>query len=165
MVLGGSAWSGVHGWGWYPSMHWGRHTPLWTEWQTGVKILPCPKLRLRAVTIKKTRCRCRTVLDMFNNWKNKQNSHENDILNQQKLCIFYVIPSYTYSNLCRFIPSTELENKMVCTAEIWVEILQGKEWCWTYKKAGSYTMFTMCHNQRSQAGKLLQVRVTFTAKV
>ena len=23
--------------------------PLWTEWQTGVKILPCPKLRLRAV--------------------------------------------------------------------------------------------------------------------
>ena len=24
--------------------------PLWTEWQTGVKILPCPKLRLRAVT-------------------------------------------------------------------------------------------------------------------
>ena len=24
-------------------------TPLWTEWQTGVKILPCPKLRLRAV--------------------------------------------------------------------------------------------------------------------
>ena len=25
------------------------HTPLWTEWQTGVKILPCPKLRLRAV--------------------------------------------------------------------------------------------------------------------
>ena len=25
------------------------HAPLWTEWQTGVKILPCPKLRLRAV--------------------------------------------------------------------------------------------------------------------
>ena len=25
-------------------------TPLWTEWQTRVKILPCPKLRLRAVT-------------------------------------------------------------------------------------------------------------------
>ena len=25
--------------------------PLWTEWQTGVKILPCPKLRLRAVNI------------------------------------------------------------------------------------------------------------------
>ena len=23
--------------------------PPWTEWQTGVKILPCPKLRLRAV--------------------------------------------------------------------------------------------------------------------
>ena len=34
--------------GWYPIMHWGR-PPLWTEWQTGVKILPCPKLRLRAV--------------------------------------------------------------------------------------------------------------------
>ena len=28
-----------------------RHTPLWTEWQTGVKILPCPKVRLRAVNI------------------------------------------------------------------------------------------------------------------
>ena len=26
-------------------------TPLWTEWQTGVKLLPCPKLRLRAVII------------------------------------------------------------------------------------------------------------------
>ena len=26
-------------------------SPLWTEWQTGVKILPCPKLRLRAVII------------------------------------------------------------------------------------------------------------------
>ena len=25
--------------------------PLWTEWQTGVKILPCPKLHLRAVNI------------------------------------------------------------------------------------------------------------------
>ena len=25
-------------------------TPLWTEWQTGVKALPCPRLRLRAVT-------------------------------------------------------------------------------------------------------------------
>ena len=30
---------------WYPSMHWGRHPPLWTEWQTGVKILPWPQLR------------------------------------------------------------------------------------------------------------------------
>ena len=27
------------------------HAPSWTEWQTGVKILPCPKLRLRAVKI------------------------------------------------------------------------------------------------------------------
>ena len=27
------------------------HPPPWTEWQTGVKILPCPKLRLRAVNI------------------------------------------------------------------------------------------------------------------
>ena len=26
-------------------------TPLWTEWQLGAKILPCPKLRLRAVKI------------------------------------------------------------------------------------------------------------------
>ena len=27
--------------------------PLWTEWQTGAKILPCPKLRLRAVKIQR----------------------------------------------------------------------------------------------------------------
>ena len=32
---------------------WAGTPPLWTEWQTGAKILPCPKLRLRAV--KKTR--------------------------------------------------------------------------------------------------------------
>ena len=47
---------GVHGYG-----GWGggggilacteADPPLWTEWQTGVKLLPCPKLRLRAVTI------------------------------------------------------------------------------------------------------------------
>ena len=28
--------------------------PLWTEWQTGVKILPYPKLRLRAVNMAET---------------------------------------------------------------------------------------------------------------
>ena len=28
----------------------GQRPPLWTEWHTGVKTLPCPKLRLRAVT-------------------------------------------------------------------------------------------------------------------
>ena len=29
------------------------HTPpLWTEWQTGAKILPCPKLRLRVVKMR-----------------------------------------------------------------------------------------------------------------
>ena len=31
-------------------VHAGIHPPLWTEWQTGAKILPCPKLRLPAVT-------------------------------------------------------------------------------------------------------------------
>ena len=35
----------VEGMVWYPSMHWGRHTPPWTEWQTGAKILPWPQLR------------------------------------------------------------------------------------------------------------------------
>ena len=34
-----------------PVACWHTHTPLWTEWQTGVKTLPCPKLRLRAVKI------------------------------------------------------------------------------------------------------------------
>ena len=34
----------------YPSRQWGR-APLWTEWQTGAKILPCPKLHLRPVKI------------------------------------------------------------------------------------------------------------------
>ena len=33
-------------WGYLP-----RCSPLWTEWQTGAKILSCPKLRLRAVNI------------------------------------------------------------------------------------------------------------------
>ena len=43
---GGLVWveGGWSGGGWYPSMHWGR-SPLWTEWQTGVKILPWPQLR------------------------------------------------------------------------------------------------------------------------
>ena len=36
LVPGGGSWSATP-------------PPLWTEWQTGVKILPCPKLRLRAV--------------------------------------------------------------------------------------------------------------------
>ena len=40
----GGAWSG----GSVVSQH-----ALWTEWQTGAKILPCPKLRLRAVITKK----------------------------------------------------------------------------------------------------------------
>ena len=31
--------------------------PLWTEWQTSAKILPCPKFRLRAVNITRTK-RC-----------------------------------------------------------------------------------------------------------
>ena len=35
-----------------PAMHAGiPPPPPWTEWQTGVKILPCPKLLLRAVNI------------------------------------------------------------------------------------------------------------------
>ena len=29
----------------------GAEPPLWTEWQTGAKILPCPELPLRAVII------------------------------------------------------------------------------------------------------------------
>ena len=33
-----------------PTGELGRH-PLWTEWHKGVKALPCPKLRLRAVII------------------------------------------------------------------------------------------------------------------
>ena len=47
---GGSPWQGVSLAGGYSSMHWSRPPPLWTEWQTGAKILPCPKLRLREVT-------------------------------------------------------------------------------------------------------------------
>ena len=34
-----------------PSNH--AHSPLWTEWHTRVKIWPCPKLRLRAVKIRR----------------------------------------------------------------------------------------------------------------
>ena len=32
-----------------PSACWEATTPLWTEWHTGVKTLPCPKLHLHAV--------------------------------------------------------------------------------------------------------------------
>ena len=42
-----------------PGTHtpYGAHMPpLWTEWQTGVKKLPCPKLRLRAVNIYSKLC-------------------------------------------------------------------------------------------------------------
>ena len=74
--------------------------------------------------------------------------------------------SRSYPNFYHIIPSTELENKMVCSAEVWVKVLQGKEWCWTNQKAGPQTMFTVCHNQRSQAGKLLQVSfIYFPCKV
>ena len=38
---GGSPWQG----GWHPSIHWGRPLPPWTEWMTGVKMLPWPQLR------------------------------------------------------------------------------------------------------------------------
>ena len=36
---------------------WADPLPLWTEWHTGIKTLPCPKLRLRAVKL----CRCITT--------------------------------------------------------------------------------------------------------
>ena len=36
----------------YPSMHWGRHPPCeQNSWHTPMKILLCPKLRLRTVNI------------------------------------------------------------------------------------------------------------------
>ena len=58
MVLAGACSKGVHGpgsvcmvlGGGIPACTEGDPPPLWTEWQTGVKISPCPKLRLRAVT-------------------------------------------------------------------------------------------------------------------
>ena len=37
---------------WYPSMHWVRPFPLWTEWQKGEKILPGPKLGGKKKTAK-----------------------------------------------------------------------------------------------------------------
>ena len=48
MYLGGG---GLHlGWGSASGRGWADPLPPWTEWQTGVKSLPCPKLRLRWVT-------------------------------------------------------------------------------------------------------------------
>ena len=52
-----------------------RMPPLWTEWQTGVKILPCPKLRLRAVITRKiflkmyNRTVCKRIEEISSNWK------------------------------------------------------------------------------------------------
>ena len=52
--------------------------PLWTEWQTGVKILPCPKLRLRAIKIvslpfRPSCCRiiccCRKIYTATRRWR------------------------------------------------------------------------------------------------
>ena len=37
VCLGGDVCLGVSVYGMYPSMQWGRHHPLWTEWQTDVK--------------------------------------------------------------------------------------------------------------------------------
>ena len=42
-------------------------SPPWTEWQTGVKILPCPKLRLREVT-RKHSSRIRTAHLRCSGW-------------------------------------------------------------------------------------------------
>ena len=43
-------WCLLRGGGVYPSMHWGRNPPCGqNSWHTLLKILPCPKLRLRAV--------------------------------------------------------------------------------------------------------------------
>ena len=36
---------------WRPARHAGILPHQWTEWQTGAKILPCPKLHLRVVNI------------------------------------------------------------------------------------------------------------------
>ena len=44
---------GVSAQGGWVSQHAMGQTPPWTEWQTSVKTLPCPKLRLRAVNIGK----------------------------------------------------------------------------------------------------------------
>ena len=47
---------GVTCWGVYlPRGYLPRYSPPWTEWQTGAKILPCPKLRLRAVKTEETK--------------------------------------------------------------------------------------------------------------
>ena len=70
----GSAWSlgvpalegrGV-GWWWYPSMHWGRPPCEQNSWQTLLKILPCPKLRLWAVN---TSSKLIAIKTYFNWWK------------------------------------------------------------------------------------------------
>ena len=45
--------------GWYPSMHWGRPPCEQNSWHTLLKILPCPKLRLRAVKISRRKTKHR----------------------------------------------------------------------------------------------------------
>ena len=44
-------WGACWGMGWYPTMYWGRSPCGQNSWHTLLKILPCPKLRLRAVNI------------------------------------------------------------------------------------------------------------------
>ena len=54
LVPGGCTWTqgvpGPRGCTWSRGVP-AQALPLWTEWQTGAKILPCPKLRLRVVKI------------------------------------------------------------------------------------------------------------------
>ena len=82
VALGACLPRGVSDWGVCPvgciPAYNGADTP-WTEWQTGVKTLPCPKHRLQAVK----RCDLSgnptpdirgTILELFSRWDNKVQS-------------------------------------------------------------------------------------------
>ena len=89
--------------------------PLWTEWHTGVKTLPCPKLRLRAVT-KRTHARIHCESPMIYLPETLDDTVF-FILHQQKLYYrfschgihqgFVPILSHTNSHICIEMPNVK----------------------------------------------------------
>ena len=60
-----------------------RYSPLWTEWQTGAKILPCPKLRLRAVIKCKSKANLWDLLQLHKAACNRSEIPVSEILLKQ----------------------------------------------------------------------------------
>ena len=62
-----------------PIACWDTHSPsIWTEWQTGVKTLPCPTLHLKAVIIGWRPIRVGTMPGLGNHWSFSHSWYQTD---------------------------------------------------------------------------------------